>query len=617
MAYVAFDRQRVAALESAMHDAVFELWFLGCADPLAVSAVATLRSARQRLSDIWLPMVHGVSCCDALDVLIPVRLESDDLLDVMMRAMVVDHGWTVGDDVDLLRPPVDAGAWPPPSVDETRELAQQLEQGNLGDLTDTSQERTWLATELDMIAADPVLAAAFDTAFLRSTDLIKRLGSERLATARGPGPWERPHDARDDADIASIDAVDGGLAHVWAAVHGTDALPDLEKIDPYSAAAFVAQAHLSPAALAGVSFDILGRLTKDRPADGWPEEHAAPGPSSADLFFAALLATPGSSTPFVIAAATDPQRMWRTPADPKLAQQVAATGTDPANIGVGDAGTVVGAFIDYIRKNKGGGFDGAWGPRPQDSRAFLGNLVAPWLLQFSPLNIAWGTTDKEKDVRRERLKWVLGDHTAMDTLLGAQQQILDGLRASNNRTRTDATNYAGLVGMLTQLVVDQRVHDEEDRQHLWDTVWRVADVVVAAALTFTGVEPLLAPVIGAGVDQIYAEVTRQGWFNAPAPDKVRSKATYWQTRTSVSVAAVMVRSEYGRMMTSGELPAGMPPPPDPPLDTEDPGSDYANRFDTWLDDQRAGADPEVTGNLYKLADLNDTFANAFGAGADG
>jgi hypothetical protein len=118
------------------------------------------------------------------------------------------------------------------------------------------------------------------------------------------------------------------------------------------------------------------------------------------------------------------------------------------------------------------------------------------------------------------------------------------------------------------------------------------------------------------MDQIYNEVIERGWFNAPAPKKVAKRAAYWQERTIVTAAAVMVQYGYNELISTGGLAAGTPPPPEPRLDTEHPEVDYADAYRVWRDEQLAGADPDSVSRLDQVKGwfLSDTQAGAALAG---
>lgn len=614
MAYLGYDPIRVEALGEAMRCAVYGLWFVGSGDPLGGVAVDAVADARRQLSDVWIPLVDRIKGATAMTLLTSFHLDSDDLLDAVLLRMTTEHGWQVIADVDLLHPA--SGAEPGPlSVTETTTLAELLQSDDTGRFTDDAGERTWLAGQLTMIAADPQLAAAFGAALTNWSGLIDRLGSQRLPAAHERTLAKAPDEqAAADVQVDTIDRVDGGLARVYAALHGEGALPDLGRVAPYAGAAFIARAGLTPARLADAGFQLLGRVVDERPVMGWSDE-VYPGGKAADLLFAAVLATPGSTTPFVIAAAGDPQRLWWTAGDATLAQQVALSGTNPANITVADAETVVLSSIEYIRGHAGDRYDEGYVSAPAASRPFLGELVAPWLLQFSPFSPEWGSAPDEQRHRRDLLDWVLSSDDSRDRLLGAQQATQDGLVASAQRSPAALSAYAGLLGMMTDLIVGRSIKAEEDRKQLWDTVWQFVDVAVAVALVATEVPLLVRPLIKGAMDAGYEFIVDQGWLDAPAPKKVAAKEKYWQARTFTAAAAVMVRSGYARMVAAGRLPPDAPPPPDPHLGDEHPALAWVTAFDTWRDHQllrAGGADPGAISELDELKGyfLSDTQAAA-------
>src|SRR3954452_2667904 len=440
MPYIAYDPDRLAALTGAMRAALDELGRLQCDDPSAAGAISAVRLAHTHLDQMWIPFINGLVSSDPLGGAgTSVRLDSGDLVDQLMRLMQEQFGWVIGAPIGL--PLLDAPTGPiaPPSPEETMALADALQHGDIHHLVDDASERQFLATQLTAIGADPALAALFDQHFERWGELGDQLGQVRVLATAGEAP--------DTAVVGDIDQTFKGIAAISTAVHGSGSIPQVSReMVPYSAAVLVAQASVDADMLPWLSVEILHRYIDGHPPLRW--EDLYPGPKTADILFQTILATEGAPARFVILASDDPEVLWWTAADARLAQQVAAVGTDPANITDPEAHIVMHSFVnwfsgsDTLYRNE---FPYVELP-DNSSRAYLGALAAPWLVEFGPANGPWGT---DYTSRADDLRFILRDGGARDAMVARMEDLSQSIYANPTAEQNDA--IASTVGLLSRL----------------------------------------------------------------------------------------------------------------------------------------------------------------------
>jgi hypothetical protein len=589
MTYLAYEPGRVAALHRAMQSACTEMMFVRSSDIEATDAMRVLRSAGRRLSDIWIPLTERILSADVLAALLPVRMDSGNLLTCIEQFMHEQHGWTViVDELGVDDTPI-------VTVAETVALARILEHGDLDELTGSTGEAAWLADQLTSISDDPVLAAAFAANFHRITELCDELARRRVQlvfddrVAEPGGP------------VAAIDAAYRALAAVMLAGRSdTAAPPELDRMTPYAAALLVRYLGLAPDVLATAVDDLLSRWSLDAVTDP-PDDLVRPGPNTADILFRTLLETPGAPTRYVVLATHDPDTMWWSAEDPSLAQEVALVGTAPRNISVAEAGVVIPTFIDYFRLAERSAQDPTYRSTPAKSRAVLGALTAPWLRQFSPLNAEWTTGEEQSQAMTRRLAFVLEDDSAVDALVAAQRAVVDGLRVSAARDPIAVEEIAGLVGVLGALMVRERDRDEGRRKATWDMVWSVVALPVG----------MLPNVLSVPLTGFLGEVKRlsreHGWLGAPDTGRVHDAAVYELRWLRTVGAAAMVNTGFATLMGTGRLPAGTLPPPDPDPTAEHPELVYERAYVDWKQRNFGGVARAEVGALDAL---KNPFVNA-------
>lgn len=568
MSYLAYDPLRIAALAGATCSALEELRHLDCADPLAADAVGRVRLAAVHLDQLWIPLLERISRCDPLGAVDPSGLDAGDLPTAVMRAMADLAGWLVAE-TDPAALVADALPSAPLTVDGARALAEVLRHGELRDALDTEEERAWLAAELGMIAADPTLAAAFAVALERHGPLADELAHQRMALL-GDEPT---------ADVDDIDASFAALAHIDATVHGTGGLPALTRtMEPYAAAALIRQAALDPTTLAWLSVEVLHRLDNERPGM-WPEDRE-PGPKTGDLLFETILATPGAPTPFVIAVRPEPQLLWWTAADAGLAQRVAREGTGPQSIGPVEAHLVLHAFTEWFVHLDGLARNNLrFTAHPFESRSALGELAAPWLVEFGPGTDDWGP---DAGGRRSDLAFVIDDRAARDRLFARMDELGAALAGVTTRHRDDQA-VAAAMGMLVQLEVERQVRAGEDAKESWDGGWELLSKVISYSGKQMGPEAAaIAKMANQALTEFKRLADRNGWLNAPRPPgDVAQVARAEQQRVLLGAAATAVLAGYFTLVDRGELAPTTPLPPVPSGERPDDLQAYWRAYTAW------------------------------------
>ena len=175
-------------------------------------------------------------------------------------------------------------------------------------------------------------------------------------------------------------------------------------------------------------------------------------------------------------AAHQPDLLFATADDPGLAHQLVLSVTDPARMSATDAAATIVPLIEYFAEGAyplgaaGDGYDESW-------ELFLVDLVAPWTLQFAPLNREFGLDPEHK---AQLLGFVIDDAEALDRLVADAAVVEAGVITSlgDGSTRT-LDEFASYIGLLGGLVVHERVDDEERALAAFEMVIRVAGLATA------------------------------------------------------------------------------------------------------------------------------------------
>lgn len=454
-----------------------------------------------------------------------------------------------------------------------------------------------------------------------------RMGEQRALAADAAADRLRP--GGDDAAmrVAAIDAAFASLAATLRAEHAANPASDpttlLAHMEPYAAALLVQHLGLGHDELARRAFQLVSAWC-DRtpgiaraPVSGAPFDLALRGENAADLLFRSILATPGAATAFVSLAATRPETLFAAGDDPALARAVLLAGTSPEHGASEAAGASITSILDWFRR----GDVGAWTADRlhrrgdgHDWRPVLAEMVAPWLLHLSPLDRAW---PGDAASRRDAVAYVLGDPAALQAMLAAADDAAAGLRAEL-ATRS-APGHGGLsldelaafAGMLSQLAIDERVHDAETQTATWDLWWKLVGI---------GLNAVDDPIANAGL-KVAADGTRRfavehQLLGAPTPpDTVRDRAGYEREWVLTTMGAGLVDATFRQLVANGRLPPDAAPPPVPDARSDVPQLTYEQAYRDWKeevfdgpDDPRASEVDAVKSPFLNAADAGRTLA---------
>lgn len=586
MGLLAYHPEEVGRLHLAMCRALDELRRLSCHDPAAADAMRLVRTSAAQLETVWLPLAFRLLTNDPLS-----RRQRSDVgigaLDQsLIKVMAEGYGWSVQtdplqDDTSVV------------TVEEARALGAMLNNVEPQALAQDPERLAWLAQQLSIIGADPVLSREFLANFDNWAPLCNWLGWAHLLYSGGD-PMQS-----DEAAAERVNGVVDGLAAIqWQGIvasggpatiaAASDAVPQLDEMRPYAAALLVSNMPLTGVPLVTVAIDLMQRYLEQPMTSGtdgpWSDKDFNSGPKTGDLLLPLILCDRGTTIAYVRAAiVTDPLLLFATTTDHSLQQAALLTAVDPLFVDSAEAAAVIlpllagfmgddNASIDISRY----GFDPDW-------HAVLGALVAPWLLELTDVRDTWGLTPEQ---RVALLEFIVRDDAAMDALLARSQAIVDGLlidAAQHDAPDVDAV--AGMLGTLLQLFVGEATRSEEINLTQWELVWTLTSTVIGM---FTGgVASGLAVDLGASVAQQVA--AENGWFGAP--DVGRATLTAGRARQVVfanaaaSVAAVVTQ----RLVDDGLLPAGIEPPPSADATATNPDSDYRRAYADWK--QRNGIEP--------------------------
>lgn len=548
-----------------MSDALGELRSVRTDEPLADDAVLAARRAVASL-ERWMTFVDRLVECGVFIRPVPLPMPSDASVAVPWL-LATERGWQLA--ADPL--PFDR----PPTVAEVELLAAWLATADLSHIG--PDDLAWLTRRLGEVAADAALTRAFDRHFDGWDVVVGALARRRVDALAHVhlGIADRPAAAGADATLAA-------LAAVWARANPGFA-PDVGRMQPYAAATFVRHLPLDARARAALAGDLLVRWHRGEPSPGAWWDKGAGGPNTADLLFEWLLDDADACAAFVAAHATDLPVLLYGAADASLLHRVVVTGTDPSVVSIADGGDAVLAILRGIRRGEHLGVSPAADGFDPDWTVLLGDLVAPWLLQFSPLADAWPASVVE---RRDLLAMVLDDERALARLATAQRAAVEGLAANvaAGGGAASATDIAAVMGLVGELIAREQVADEEARAGMWNLCWQLLAVPTMA---ISGpAKPLTKQALAA--TRRWSE--QHGWLGAPDPALVARHEGYAQAWLATVGGATMVAVGVERLIARGDLPATTPPPPRPDPTDPAPQLAYEQAYRRWRRVAFAGRD---------------------------
>lgn len=566
MSLLAYHVGRLTHLEVSLRRSLDQLRALSVSDPAAADALRATRAAANQIELVWLPLVRRVLAADPLSRDALRRAGIGSLEQSLVTVMVGGYGWAAQD--DLLSD--DAATV---TVEEARALAARL-----NDLTldvDDPEQLDWLAQQLEIISRDPALSAAFLENFHDWAELCDQLAAHRALLLS-----DTPH--RSPTTAATIDAVFSGLGHIARYELPTDScpmpsaiLPQIDEMQPYSAALVVQYMGLHGELLAQVSDHLLQRwvaMPWVALGDGRPTDINYTGPNTADLLLPLLIADPVAAAHFALLATEHPDVLFATTNDASLVHQLLLAATDPANASAAEAGAIIVPLLAYFAD--GGpllvpgqeGYSNTW-------PLFLVDLISPWMLQLSTRNNEFGISDQRI---KTLLASVLDDEAALDRLVAnvstVQAGVIAGLSSVDGMEAW--TQFCAFLGLLTHLVMEERVSDEESAEAAFDFV---VELVAVATVFIPGVG------VGWGL-AIEAGLFAAGELNPFDPARVAEDAEYGTISMLSTAAAAVALAMYQEWMDKGWLPAGFPPPPTPDASASNPGDQLLEAFDEWSAD---------------------------------
>ncbi|MEQ1702454.1 MAG: hypothetical protein ABMA25_20280 [Ilumatobacteraceae bacterium] len=586
MGLLAYQPDEVGRLHLAMRRALDELRTVTCHDPAAADAMRLVRSSAAQLETVWLPLAFRLLTTDPLSGRQRRTAGIGGLDQALIKVMADGYGWSV--QTDPLSD--DASAV---TVEEARALGAMLNQVDPHALAEDPERLAWLAQQLAIIAADPVLSREFLANFHDWAPLCNWLGWAHLLHSGGDPAQFDP-----DAAERITSVVDGLAAIQWQAILASggpdtiasadDAVPQLDGMQPYAAALLVSNMPLTGEPLVTVAIDLMQRYM-DQPMttglDGpWGDKDFETGPKTGDLLLPLILCDRATTIAYVRAAiATDPLLLFATTTDHSLPQAAMLTAVDPRYVTGPEAAAVIlplltgfmaggDTTIDISRY----GFDPNW-------HAFLGALVAPWMLELTDLRNTWGLTHEQ---RIALLEFIIRDDAAMAALLARSQAIVDGLLIdAEQHATTDADAVAGMLGTLLQLFVGEATRTAEIDHAQWELAWTMASTLVG---TLTGgIVSGVAANLGSTFGQQVVEAN--GWLGAPDVGDATLTAALARQVVMATAAASVADATTQRLVDDGLLPEGIEPPPPADATATNPDADYRRAYDDWK--QRNGIEP--------------------------
>ncbi|HQZ33955.1 MAG TPA: hypothetical protein PK020_05995 [Ilumatobacteraceae bacterium] len=583
MALLAYDPQRVARLRQALGEAVDDLRRVTCTDPAAADAMRVVRSAVAQMDTTWLPLVDRLLASDPLSSAQRSAARINSLDQSLVRVMADGYGWSVqqdplSDDTTVV------------TTEEARALAVSLNHVDPEALANDPEQLAWLAQQLAVIGRDPALSAQFLANFHNWDVLPFALARQRVSSYG--------NDYNGSTVAADIDPVIGGLMSIWrtsvplATLHpGTaasiaDLLPPMRDPDPHVQALMLSALRLDPIALATVTNELLRSWLDDKATLGSALDlTVAFGPNTADILLQGIADNSVASAYFLGLIGDRPALLFQTLDDPEIGYRVALAGTDPTHTSPRAAERAVLAILDYFWVDpyatdlQTDGYAGEFGP-------FLGQLVAPWLLQFTGANHEWVT---DVDIKVSLLAVAMRDEQALQALVAAGQRITDGFAHSLGAADSDeeliamSQQVGGLVSLLGQLVVNENIHDEASRTHfLWDLTW----TILTASASFVPGGVVASVAAEATVTVLEGQLAE--YFVAQDVDGVRHDGEFAMDATATVTAAFALNALFQSWVLHGRIDEDATPPPIPlPTDGNGcPSSPYRSAIERWANNLR-------------------------------
>ncbi|MDO8362549.1 MAG: hypothetical protein Q7V88_06610 [Actinomycetota bacterium] len=590
MALLAYDPDGVGRLHLSLTRALEQLRTVGCTDPAAAEAMRSVRRAASQVDQVWLPLVFRLLSTDPLSSA-QRRNEHIHALDQsLIRVMAEGYGWAaqhdpLSDDVTRV------------TAEEARALGAMLNSVDELALANDPEQLLWLAGQLQIIGRDPALSSEFLANFVNWDILTYVLADQRVQSYRD--------DWRGNAVTQAIDAAFGGLMTVWRhslpeqALHAGERasvaslLPPTQLGDPYVQALMLRALPLDSATLAAVTDELLltwlARKHDLEPGSSM-DQGVENGPNAADVLLPALLADPAAAVAFADRAVDHLDVLFDTLADPGIGYQVLLLATDPAHTTPLAAERVVVSVLRYFETDPyhpgmdTDGYPGTYGP-------FLGELVAPWLLQFLGSNTDWAT---DPDYRSPLLAIALRDDEALQRLTEATQRMAAGFaRTLDGSSQQQAQQIGELLTMIGTLTVAQQVADADARPHAFSMLWTIGDLSTSLIKN-----PLVGIAAGAALGYVHDRLDDA--TTGPTAEQVRTTGEWTMDHVLTAAAANCLATLVLQWRAAGRVGATLAAPPTADPSTRCPSTHYLRDLRDWVATLPGGADGPLAEEAKEL-----------------
>jgi hypothetical protein len=589
MAHLAYDRVRLQMAHRELNLLSSELAVISSIDPDAAGAIAAVGAAKIDL-DTWKLMIQRVLFQDPLGADVLSTLNPFDWLIVGAARQA---GWSVAIDPSL------AGIT---MTDlDARALGTRLSDDELDWHLLSDAEIADIEHQLAQVALDPALTAAFLGTFHSWNSTLDDAARRHQATTDLVGV--EPFESENRALLRDLDSIFVSFGAIRQSVPrtGRTGYPSwVMSLDSYAAAMLVVHLGLDDTTFGRISADIFAEWVRDDP-DSFAEIPFGSPHLPGDALWEHLQKRPRAAAVFLLRGGfTLQELMMGTNDEWRDLERLLVRGTAPEVMTLEQAAGVVPALLvevtemadrfdwmAYIRSD---------GEPHWSTRVIAAAVSSPWLIQLSPQNTDWAAS-LDTHTKREILEHLVHDADAAEAL-GARTDDLFAGRLPHIADRPNDEvmgDVAALIGLLAQVVANDRVESEEHRLAQYDMMFDLVGIGV-------GLVPL--PVVASVTADVAVVVTQQiaaghGWFDYPDPQRVADEQNYLVEWTVASGASLLLT-----LCT----PDGAPPPPQPDPDATDPLSDFQTRVDAWAEE--AFDDPDERDEVTEAMDR--FLADAFG-----
>ncbi|MFM2077011.1 MAG: hypothetical protein RJA49_901 [Actinomycetota bacterium] len=234
------------------------------------------------------------------------------------------------------------------------------------------------------------------------------------------------------------------------------------------------------------------------------------------------------------------------------------TATDPQFVDEVTAGRLVPRVIRW--------FDGE---PSRDPGVLLADLVAPWTVQLSPTHDAWGL---DPATRNALLACALRGDGALERFIDDEAHVIDGARRAISRHEAHLGELlSGWVGLIGELVMNERVRLVELRRKSWDMLCNIASVAVS-----------MLPGVAVGVAATLAVVVVHDHLG-PDVAKAQHTAVWGRDAAITKVASYLAEDVHRTWVREGLLSDQFPGPPEFDPDAQSPSEKWYKALENWMD----------------------------------